>query len=280
MLVALDYGLGGFTDFQHLGTFNRLHLARMVYGAGPVGESLRRAGEVLDQWGCRATHTKSRWRGALSQALLINRSPRLEDLTTGAFARLHAHPATAALHDPVLYALQRMVAVLGARDPPVRPAHRGALIIQGAAVGWTGWVGRWHATSTLTPTVRAIIRGQIAKAGRWLASEHPEITEPSLWTRQTCAAWVAAVDRMCVGDYVQCRDRLTTRAGTPLSAGTKAHILIRREGARYVKSRAWRPDTSRLARERALSTAKRPSGQTASRQDQCGDNQRRAVHVL
>jgi integrase len=226
LLVALAHGLGGFTDFQHLGAFNRLHLARLVYGAGPVGESLRRAGEVLDQWGYRGTHTKSRWRGALSQALLINRSPRLEDLTTGAFARLHAHPATAALHDPVLYALQRVVAALGHCDPPVRPAHRGALVIQGADQQWTEWVQRWHATSTLTPKVRAIIRVQMAKAGRWLASEHPEITEPSQWTRQTCAAWVAAVDRMCVGDYVQCRDRLTARVGTPLSAGTKAHILM------------------------------------------------------
>jgi hypothetical protein len=226
LLVALAHGLAGFTDFQHLGTFNRLHLARLVYGADPVAQSLRRAGEVLDQWGYCGARTTSRWHGALSQALLINRSPHLEDLTTGAFARLHAHPATAAHHDPVLYRLQRVVAALGHCDPPVRPAHRGALVIQGADQQWTGWVQRWHATSTLSPKVRAIIRVQLAKAGRWLASEHPEITEPSQWTRQTCAAWVAAVDRMCVGDYVQCRDRLTARAGTPLSAGTKAHILM------------------------------------------------------
>lgn len=226
LLVALAHGLGGFTDFQHLGTFNRLHLARLVYGTDAVSESLRRAGEVLDQWGYRATHTTSRWRGAFSQALLINRSPRLEDLTTGAFERLHAHPASAALHDPMLYPLQRVVTALGHCDPPVRPAHHAALVIQGAEAQSTGWVQRRHATSTLTPKVRAIIHVQLAKAGRWLAAEHPEITEPSQWTRQTCAAWVAAVDRLCVGDYVQCRERLTARVGAPLSAGTKAHILM------------------------------------------------------
>ena len=65
----------------------------------------------------------------------------------------------------------------------------------------------------------------MAKAGRWLAAEHPEITEPSQWTRQTCAAWVAAVDRMRVGDHVQRRDGLAAHVGTPISARTKAHVL-------------------------------------------------------
>ena len=32
-LVALAYLLGGFSDFQHLGMFNRLHLAQLVFGA-------------------------------------------------------------------------------------------------------------------------------------------------------------------------------------------------------------------------------------------------------
>ena len=66
----------------------------------------------------------------------------------------------------------------------------------------------------------------MAKAGRWLAAEHPEITEPGQWTRQTCAAWVAAVDRMAVGDYVQRRDHLHGRAGEPIAPRTKAHILM------------------------------------------------------
>src|SRR4030088_2346575 len=66
----------------------------------------------------------------------------------------------------------------------------------------------------------------IAKAGRWLAAEHPEITEPDQWTRETCAAWVAAVDRMAVGDYVQRRDHLRDRAGKPVAPRTKAHMLM------------------------------------------------------
>ncbi|MGH3755893.1 MAG: tyrosine-type recombinase/integrase [Pseudonocardiaceae bacterium] len=225
-VIALGWLISGFNDFQHLGTFNRLHLARLVFGAGAVEESLHRYGEVLGRWGYRGTHTQPRWRGAFSQALLINRSPRLEDLSTAAFERLRAHPATPAHHEPVLYALQRAVAALGHCDPPVRSGYHGAAVIAGADARWIAWVERWYATSTLTPKVRSTIRTLMAKAGRWLAAEHPEITEPGQWTRQVCAAWVAAVDRMCVGDYVQRRDALGVRAGAPISPRTKAYILV------------------------------------------------------
>jgi integrase len=74
--------------------------------------------------------------------------------------------------------------------------------------------------------VRSLIRIQMAKAGRWLAAEHPEITEPSQWTRQTCASWVAAVDRMRAGDYVQRPEALRSRDGAPLLPATKAHMLM------------------------------------------------------
>lgn len=46
------------------------------------------------------------------------------------------------------------------------------------------------------------------------------------WTRQTNAAWVAAVDRMTVCDYVQRRDHLHARTGDPISPRTKVHILM------------------------------------------------------
>jgi hypothetical protein len=43
----------------------------------------------------------------------------------------------------------------------------------------------------------------MAKTGRWLAAEHPDAVDPAHWTRSTCANWVAAVDKMAVGNYVQ-----------------------------------------------------------------------------
>jgi integrase len=226
-LIALGYLLGGFDAFEQLGTFNRLHLAGLVFGAVTVEQSLSQAGAILQQWGYRSVLSgKHRLRGVFSQALLINRSPRLEHLDTAAFERLYTHPATNAHHGEMLHALQRAVAALGHCDPPVRTGYNHAPGIEDNDAAWASWVQRWHDTSTLTPKVRATVRTIMAKAGRWLAAEHPEITEPGQWTRQTCAAWVAAVDRMAVGDYVQRRDHIHARAGTPISPRTKAHNLV------------------------------------------------------
>ena len=228
-LVALAWLLGGFSDFQHLGMFNRLHLAQLVFGAEHVGAALEEATAVLDRWGYRSQVRGGEYKlpGVLAQALLINRSPRLADLTTGAFALLHAHPAAdGRQHQATLFALQKAAASLGYCDPPVRPGYNHAPGIEGTNPEWAGWVEWWHATSPLTPKVRAIIRTIVAKAGRWLAARHPEITEPGQWTRETCAAWVAAVDRMAVGDYVQRHDHLHGRAGKPVAPRTKAHVLM------------------------------------------------------
>jgi integrase len=226
VLAALGYLLGGFTGFQHLGTFNRSNLARMVFGGDAVEGAIGQAAGILAQWGYQDPQRSGhRMRGTVSHVLLVNRSPRLEDLTTEAFAALHAHPATTSAYSPMLYALQRAAAALGTCDPPPRPGLGHGPGIQGTDPEWAQWVERWHATSTLSPKVRVIARSSLAKAGRWLAAEQPQITSPAQWTRQTCAAWVAAVDRMAVGDYTQRRGHREPRTGKPVSPRTKAHIL-------------------------------------------------------
>ena len=228
-VMALGYLLGEFSDFQHLGNFNRLHLANLVFGAEPIEEAMSQASTVMEQWGYLSqTSDDGRYRlpGVLSQALLINRSPRLQDLSTTAFAALNAHPATSGRHPASLHALQRVVADLGHCDAPVRPGYNHSPGIIGTHPTWACWVERWHDTSTLTPKVRTIIRTLMAKAGRWLSVEHPEIIEPGQWTRSTCAAWVAAIDRMAVGDYTQRPDGLGDRGGNPIAPRTKAHILM------------------------------------------------------
>ncbi|WP_327116426.1 tyrosine-type recombinase/integrase [Nocardia sp. NBC_01730] len=226
-LVALAYLLGGFTGFHRLGMFNRLHLACLIFGKPAVAEAMGDAEQVLDRWGYRISGgARTRMHGVFSQALLLNHSPGLADLSTSAFDALRAHPATDGHQGSMLYALQRAVAELGHCDPPVRTGYNHSPGIVGTVPGWADWIERWHATSTLTPHVRRIIRSIMAKAGRWLAVEHPEITEPGQWTRAICAQWVAAVDRMTVGDWVQRRDMLGSRTGEPVSPRTKAHNLM------------------------------------------------------
>jgi len=56
------------------------------------------------------------------------------------------------------------------------------------------------------------VRSRLLKVGRWIAAEHPDVADPAAWTRKACAAWVAAVDRMNVGDYVHRPDSRSTSA--------------------------------------------------------------------
>ncbi len=226
-LATAAYLLGCFTDFHRIGAFNRVLMAQRVFGVQPVQDAMREISAVLGSWGYSGRFGRAQTMPAVfAQALLLNRSPRLAGLTTDAFDQLRAHPAMSGWHLESLFAIQRAVAALGHCRAPVRAGHDGLPGIQGTDPAWAAWVERWHATSTVTPKVRAIIRSIMAKAGRWLAAEHPQISDPGQWTRQTCAAWVAAVDRMVVGDYVQRRDALGIRAGQPILPRTKAHILM------------------------------------------------------
>ena len=180
--------------------FDKLAVARRVFGKEQADEAMQRIADVLGGWGYRIGRAKDqRLPAALGLALLLNRSPRLEDLTTEVFERLRLHPDLSRGQAGALFGIQKAVSSLGFCDPPPAPAHGTMPPIEGTAKSWAGWVERWYATSTLTPRTRGMVRGAMAKAGRWLAAEHPEITEPGQWTRQTCAAWVAAVDRMNIG---------------------------------------------------------------------------------
>ncbi|MBV9452397.1 MAG: tyrosine-type recombinase/integrase [Streptosporangiaceae bacterium] len=223
-LTAHAYQLCGFTDFHRLGKFNRVALAWRVFGRAAVDKAIRGVTEILRGWGYRSED--QRLLATICQALLLNRSPRLADLSTEAFERLRSHPAMTRHHLSALFSIQRAAAGLGhANPPPMTHCPAGPMQIDGAPPAWTAWVDRWYATSTLTPKVRGIFRSVLAKLGRWLVAEHPEVVDPEQWTRQLCANWVAAVDRMTVGEYVQRQAGLAIRLGTPLSPRTKAGYL-------------------------------------------------------
>jgi hypothetical protein len=60
------------------------------------------------------------------------------------------------------------------------------------------------------------------RMGRWLVAEHPGIREPSQSTRELCAAWVATVDRLRIGEN---DESLRDRIGEPLMPRTKSGLL-------------------------------------------------------
>jgi hypothetical protein len=53
-LVALGYLLGEFAELQHLGAFNRLHLAQLLFGPAPVTVAMEQVAEVMQRWATAA----------------------------------------------------------------------------------------------------------------------------------------------------------------------------------------------------------------------------------
>jgi hypothetical protein len=92
---------------------------------------MQRIADVLGRWGYRIGRAKDqRLPSALGLALLLNRSPRLEDLTTEVFERLRLHPGVARGQAGALFGIQKAVSSLGFCDPrrrrrtaPCRPSR-------------------------------------------------------------------------------------------------------------------------------------------------------------
>jgi hypothetical protein len=253
-LAAHAFLLGGFTAFYRLGSFSRLTLARNVFGRERVDVEIARIRAVLAGWGYQLGRDDDPMLPMVAcQMLLLNRSPHLEDLGTGLFEQARRGRLLPAARGNTLHAMQRAVAELGFCDPPQRLTGHRSPRATGGPAAWAQWVERWHATSTLTPRARGHVRTTLLKAGRWIEAEHPQAADPADWTRQTCAAWVAAVDRMQVGDFAQRTAGLGDRAGKPLEASTKAgHIAALRTFFGDLHEWEWLP--RRFDPQRALGT--------------------------
>jgi len=255
-LAAHAYLLGPFTEFHRLGSFQRLTLSWRIFGRERVNGEIRRLRSVLAGWGYRLGRDDDTLLPMVAcQVFLLNRSPHVEELRTELFDRIRHERLLPDLRLNTLHAIQRAVAHLGFCDPPAQGTGRHSAIARasGGPQQWAQWVDRWHATSTLTPRARGSVRAILFKVGRWLQAEHPEATDPPAWTRQTCAAWVAALDRMRVGDYVQRTAGLTDRLGKPLEAPTKAAQLSAvRTFFRDCQEWEWLP--RRFDPQRALAT--------------------------
>jgi integrase len=225
-MVAIAYLLECFSAFQLLGSFNRLSLATKVFGPAVVKEAIDQVLTVLQGWGYRSATDQDKYPGLICTLLLLNRSPYLSDLTTQALEEFRTHRAIHHLMRSPIYAIHRAVAALGYVDPPHRLPAGPEILVEGVHATWQQWVERWTATSTLTPKVRGTFRTILLKVGRWLAKEHPEICEPAQWTRELCAAYLALVERLCIGDYAQRRASFAKRMGRPLSAKSKAGYIV------------------------------------------------------
>lgn len=167
---------------------------------------------------------------AIYEVLLLNRSPYLEDLTSEVLQKIYSNQILNDFQDDV-WLLSRALNSLGLIESAlIMPSSKIARYKgEGATFGipdvWVSWCQRWRDTSTLAPRTRETIHYNLLKAGQWIAWENPEAAHPESWTRKTAALYVAAVDRMTVGQWKNSRNLIANRVGKPLTPRTKAHHL-------------------------------------------------------
>lgn len=213
-IAAVAYLYGWFRDVMALGGFKRAALARRVFGAEAIEAAREQVIEPLRQWGYAGGTAML---SCLCEALLRNESPHLEHLSAEILEQLREGATVSRRAE--YYQLAKGLTAAGLLDRPLPiAAPRQPTVRQDICTGvvpeWCQWIERWMQTSTLE--TRDHIRLHLYKAGRWLGTHHPEIVSPAQWTRELAAEYVAAVTRMCVGDYTV-RKVYPSRAGQPLS---------------------------------------------------------------
>lgn len=236
-IMCVAYVLGGFTDFRLTGRFPSHRLCVRVFGEDAVGKVIQRVDEQLLRWGYGKT-TLWAANAALCEILILNRSPRLEDLTLEFLLDLRArvikdrgkgkgYEITAL--GVKIYLISRLLASFGIVSSPIpEEINVNKKYVDVATIGmaseWMSWCKRWRATSVLQPGARKSVYYGILGAGRWLYHEHPEITSPAQWTRGIAAEYVAAVDRAMVGQWTSGISRHTNK-GKPLKPRTKDNYI-------------------------------------------------------
>jgi integrase len=228
-LISVAYLLGCFRQVRLLGNFDRVALARKVFGQEAVDAALKPVQETLSGWGYAATHNTGLM-STVCEALLLNQSPDLHDLTVEGLDEFrHGCSACRRAH---FHQLSKALAALGCLEEPLGIACPSPATPNGQPAGqddihpeWVQWVQRWHDTSTLTQSTRKGYRTALLKAGRWLHACHPDVTSPAQWNRQLASRYVSAINHMQTGDYVGPGTNGRIHKRRPLSPRTKDTYL-------------------------------------------------------
>jgi integrase len=205
-LMAVGILLRRIHDPRRFGEFDRIGLAKKVFGKVAVEAADSRVAETLTKWGFSATLNNTRQRTALCDALLVNESPLLEDLTTEVLKKIYDGHATAERRRS-LQRLSKALHALGLIQEPLQHRYMEARggkrsnLTAGISNQWVKAAKRWRNTSTLSPRTRVEVYYGLLKMGRWVSASYPAEASPESWTRQTAARCVAEICRMVVGQW-------------------------------------------------------------------------------
>jgi integrase len=265
-MLTVAYLLCGFSDFHKLGAFLRKTLADTTFGAQRMEAIMQRVIEGVRQWGLTKRHDFA-LQSVVREALLVNRSPHLDELTYDLLLMMRERTDTLAIKR-ALGILSRALLAVGLFDktlpevplpPTKRVAHPQKLLIEGTdtvSPVWLQYCQRWHATSTLTYSVRQQDYRYLLKTGRWLTQEHAEYIRPEDWTREFVATFVAFVDQQRLGDWIEPgngKKIVQDKVGQPVGPRYKRHVLAALR-AFFLDCQEWGWIPRRFDPRRALAT--------------------------
>jgi len=146
-VTSLAYLLCGFTNFELIGSYGRLALARRVFGQQPVQDALDEISTMLDGWGYRSTSGSHHGlRRVLCEVLLLNRSPRLADLSADTLVALRRQPALSrwnqdSIHASIARSRPWATPSPRPRHAPTRDRRRSPAQPRPGASGWNAGHG-------------------------------------------------------------------------------------------------------------------------------------------
>lgn len=236
-LLAIGYFLCPLTDLSSslLRSVQPVPLARRLFGSERLEQAVERIYQVIMSWGYDTGNHKAELTQAIAEAFLANRSPFLEDLTFPLLDFLASKTRGHLRHS--LGRLSRALDYLGLiqgslpRTGP-QPDITGRIDTSDVAADWAEWCVRWYRCSGLATKTKNNYLHVLLRTGRWLAAFHPEITTPHQWTSKLAAEYVASLEEVRVGDFVDAQHTKTILPGAfgkPLSARSKdRHFAIMR----------------------------------------------------
>jgi site-specific recombinase XerD len=216
--------------------FKARKFAGRVFDAELVDAAIGRVQAHMDGLGHPTVLGRPMLTHALMDLTLLAGSPLLEDLGVRAdlFVWLRSRELNNARRHGVEQLARTLVEMRVLRELPfaTQPSREEWLARSQAGeidvpAVWLEWTRRWFETSTLSRSGRTHTYYALIKAGRWLYLEHPDRTDPGSWDRQLVAAWIAAVDRLRVGELSKALNAnyMRARHGGPLSPRSKAHLI-------------------------------------------------------
>ncbi len=202
-------------------------LGRLVFGKERFDLECTRLHQALQNIGYGNLNLQQNFPSILAAVMLENRNPNLESFNVELLERTRENYTTQARS---IGKLSHGLAAIGVLPKPLRMRNYVSWkekSSEGIAPEWVDFCQRWRETSTLEPRTRESNYSFILRAGLWLAQSHPDITSPTDWTVETCADFLAALNRLKVGEWQLHSFDYTGRSnlGVPLNANSKRSVL-------------------------------------------------------